>query len=66
MLKKILIKHKIKTISKELDIKVSTLYRWINNEKINNHVKFIELLIYLNVDIQKFLECYKNNKEYED
>lgn len=55
-------KTKIKTISETLDIKLSTLYRWINNEQIDKHIKFIELLIYLNVDIEDFVKQYKKDK----
>lgn len=55
-------KTKASTIIKELNIPKATLYRWLNHEGINKHVKFIKLLKYLKVDINEFLKEYDNKQ----
>lgn len=61
-LSEIIDKNKVKTISEKLDIPETTLRRWIRHENISNHTKFIELLLYLDVDIEEFIKKYPNNK----
>lgn len=62
-LKDIIEKHKITTISEKLKIPQTTLRRWIRNEQLTGHIKFIELLIYLDIDIKEFIEDYKKKNE---
>lgn len=54
-------KHKIATIVTTLGIPKTTLYRWLNHQSIESHIKFIELLKYLDVDIDEFIVSYKKS-----
>ncbi len=49
-------KYSVDNISKNLNIPKATLYRWINEEKIDNQIKFIKLLKYLEITIDEFLK----------
>lgn len=51
-------KYQPKEIAKNLDIPYSTLARWIKSEKIENHVKFIEFLNYLDINTTEFTKEY--------
>lgn len=56
---------KLTKISKELNIEYKTLQRWINYEHINSFIKFLELIKYLDIDINLLIEDYKNHKKKE-
>lgn len=62
MLKNKIDKYKIKEISKQLDIPIATLYRWIESPT-KQQIKFVELLNYLEVDTSEYVkhyQCLKN------
>lgn len=63
MIKKILDENNIKKISKELNIPIATIYRWINNEGIERQIKFIKLLYRLNIDPKEFINEYERYKK---
>lgn len=52
---------KKKFISEKLQISDRTLYNWTNYENIDNIIKFIDLLKFLNININDFLNDYKKN-----
>jgi len=58
MLKQEIDKYKIKEISKNLDIPIANIYRWINDQPTISQINFIRLLNYLDISIQEYLEYY--------
>jgi len=53
----------IKGISDRLDIPYRTLQRWLNYESIDQHIKFLRLLILLSVPIPELLKDIKQHKK---
>lgn len=51
--------RKIKFISENLKIPKSTIYRWMNMEKIDKYIKFIKMWKQLGIDIDKIIEIYE-------
>lgn len=40
-------------LSKEIDINVNTISRWLNGNNLNNIEKFIEMMIILDIDVNE-------------
>lgn len=58
MLKKKIQQYNITEISKKLKLSRQTVNRWINEDNIDKHIKFIQLLQYLDIDIDEFIKKY--------
>lgn len=56
MIKEKIEKFKIKEISKFTGIPESTLYRYTREEGIEQHIRFLKLLKYLDITIDEILE----------
>lgn len=50
-------------IAESYNISNKTLYNWTNYYKINNIIKFLDLCLFLNIDLNKLIEEYKNKKK---
>lgn len=59
MLRNKIERYNVNEVAKKLDIPRSTIYRWINLQNIDNTVKFMEFLRYLNIDYNEFINWYK-------
>lgn len=62
MIKELLDQNNIKKISKELDIPIATLYRWINGDGIDRQIKFIKLLYRLNINPIEYIKNYEQSQ----
>lgn len=62
MIREMLDQNNMKKISKELDIPIATLYRWINEDGIDRQVKFIKLLYRLEIDPKEYIKNYEQSK----
>lgn len=59
MLRNKITKYDVKEIAKKIDVPESTIYRWIRLENLNNTIKFLEFIAYLEIDVKDFIEWYK-------
>lgn len=62
MIKELLNQNNIKKISKELDIPIATLYRWINGNGIDRQIKFIKLLYRLDINPIEYIKNYEQSQ----
>ena len=46
----------IREISKEIDINEQTISNWLNNRNMSNINKFIDLIIFLDIDLRDLIK----------
>lgn len=66
MLKNKLMLLNKKELCKTSNIPYPTLYRWSNLKGLDHIVKFIELLIHLNINCKDFVKWYNEKKQETD
>lgn len=43
----------IKELAKEINLSVNTISKWVNGNNLNQIDKFLEMIIYLDIDLKK-------------
>lgn len=56
-------KEKASEIQKKLDIPQNTMYRWLRLEKIEQFVKFNDMLKIIGITYEEVKEMYEKNKK---